>query len=183
MWREIFVTIARLLTASPAEWKELRKAEQDPHSFLSRFLHPIFGIIVIVAYVGGMWIASDGNIENALKKSIIAVVGVYGGYLISSYFLNEMAPRFGVKRDLFLFRKFVGYASIVIYLLIILTSLLPRLFILWVFVFYTIYLVNAGAIYFLNVTKDKQVEFTVVASAAIIFVPFLICVIFSYLIR
>ena len=183
MWRDIFITIAQLIVASPRAWKDIEKEKRTQHDFLSRFLHPIFGIIAIASFVGGLWLVRDGNLENALKGSIISVVGVYGGYFIASYVLNEIAPRFGISKDLPRFQQFTGYASVVIYALFMITPFLSELFILWLLALYTIYLVNVGTFYFIKVPKEKATDFTVVASAVIILSPVLIRTLFSYLMK
>lgn len=183
MWRDIFITIAQLLVASPRAWKDLEKEEQTQHTFLSHFLHPLFGIIAFASFVGGLWFVKGGNVESALKNSIISVVGIYGGYFIASYLLNELAPRFGLSKNPVRFQLFTGYASVVLYALFIITPFLPDLFILWILALYTIYLVNSGTLYFLKVPKVKMIDFTVVASAIIILSPVLIRLLFLYLIK
>lgn len=183
MWRDIFITIAQLIVASPRAWKDVEKEKRTQHEFLYRFLHPIFGIIAFTSFVGGLWFVREGNVENALKGAIISVVGVYGGYFIAAYLLNEIAPRFGLSKDLPRFQQFTGYASVVLYALFIVTPFLSELFILWLLVLYTIYVVNVGSIYFMKVPKAKVTDFTAVASAIIILSPVLICTLFSYLIK
>lgn len=183
MWRDIFITIAQLIVASPGAWKDIEKEKRIQHEFLYRFLHPIFGIIAFTSFVGGLWFLHDGNVENALKSSIISVVGVYGGYFIASYMLNEVAPRFKMSKDLPRFQQFTGYASVVLYVLFIITPFLSGLFIVWLLALYTIYVVNSGALYFMKVPKSKVADFTAVASAIIILSPILVHALFSYLIK
>jgi hypothetical protein len=140
-------------------WKDVEKEKRTQHEFLYRFLHPIFGIIAFTSFVGGLWFVREGNVENALKGTIISVVGVYGGYFIAAYLLNEIAPRFGLSKDLSRFQQFTGYASVVLYALFIVTPFLSELFILWLLVLYTIYVVNVGSIYFMKVPKAKVTDF------------------------
>jgi hypothetical protein len=183
MWRDIFITIAQLIVASPGAWKDLGKEKRTQHEFLYRFLHPIFGIIAFTSFVGGLWFVRGGSVENALKSSIISVVGVYGGYFIASYLLNEISPRFGLNKDLGRFQQFTGYASVVLYVLFMVTPFLSGLFIFWLLVLYTIYIVNVGAHYFMKVPRAKATDFTAVASVIIILSPVLIRALFSYLIK
>lgn len=183
MWRDIFVTIVQLVVASPKAWKDIEKEEGSQHDFLYRFLHPIFGIMAITSFVGGLWFQPDGDVENALKSAIINIVGVYGGYFIASYVLNEMSLRFGITKHLSKFQQFTGYASVVVYALFIIMPFLSELFILWLLVLYTIYIVNCGALFFMKVPKDKVTDFTVIASSVIILLPVLIRTLFFYLIK
>lgn len=117
MWRDIFVTIAQLIVSPARGWREVDAEGQNENDFLNRFLHPVFGIIAVASFVGGLWFSQNGNVEIALKNTIISLVGIYGGYFIASYFLNELAPRFGMAKDIFRYRQFVAYSSVMLYVL------------------------------------------------------------------
>jgi hypothetical protein len=169
MWREILVIITQLIVASPKAWKDINREKRTYNEFLNRFLHPLFGIIALTSFIGGLWISQDGNMESALKNSIISIVAVYGGYFIASYAINDLAPRFGLEKNLSMYQKFVGFASAVIYLLYIVIPFFPGFIILWVCALYTIHLVYTGAQSFILIKEDRLTNFTLIASALIIF--------------
>ena len=181
MWRDIFVVMAQLLVAPHVAWRELKREQKTSHEFLSRYLHPLFGVIALASFLGGLWFARDGSLESALKGAIVNVVSVYGGYFIASYVLAETANRFGIEKSTSRLRQFVGYASVVLYLLYIVTPFLPGFFILWVLVLYTVHVVNTGALFFLQVPEEKRVNFSLLASALIVLVPVSIHLLFSTL--
>lgn len=180
MWRVLFVTVAQLIVASPVAWKDLEKEKRDPSGFLNRFLYPLFGMIALTAFIGGLWFTRNGDLENALKNSIISVVAVFGAYYIVSYLLNEIADRFDLDQGLFRFQQFTGYASVVMYLLYCLIPFMSEFFIIWLLALYTIQLVHAGAIHFLMVPAHKRGAFIVTASALVILIPVIIHALFSF---
>lgn len=181
MWRDIFVVMVQLLAAPHTAWRELKSEQKSPQEFLSKYLHPIFGIIALASFIGGLWFVRDGNLQSALKDAIVSVVAVYGGYFIASYVLNDIAPRFGVEKDIARLRQFVGYASVVMYLLYVVTAFMSGFFILWLLAIYTIHIVNTGAVFFLHVPEDKRINFSLAASALIVLTPIAIQVLFSTL--
>lgn len=183
MWRDIFKVVSDLIFASPKAWKEIDKKNYTQNLFLNRFLHPIFGVIALASFVGGVWFTKGGNVESALKQTIVSVVAVYGGYFIATYALNELAPRFELKKSIFRFQKFVGYSSIVLYLLYIVIPLLSDFIILWLIALYTIHVVYNGAMYFVKVNEGKLVNFTLIAAALIILSPAAIHFLFSITIK
>jgi hypothetical protein len=183
MWRDLFVTVAQLIVASPRAWKELKKEEKTESDFLSHFLHPLFGIIALATFIGGLWFARDGDLESALKSTIITVVAVYGGYFIASYVMNEMAPRFGVEKNLPRFQQLIGYASVVLYAIYVIIPFLSDFFILWILALYTFHLVFVGAKCFINVPEKVRLNFTLLASALVLFMPMLIKAVFSLIIK
>ncbi|HOO94620.1 MAG TPA: YIP1 family protein [Proteiniphilum sp.] len=183
MWRELFATVAQLLVASPMAWKDLERENRNRTDYLNRFLYPLFGLIALAAFVGGLWFTRDGDLENALKKSIISMVAVFGAYVIISYILNEIAERFALKQNLFLFQQFTGYASVVMYLLYCLIPFMSDFFILWLLALYSIHQVHMGAIYFFKVPAHKRGAFIITASALVILVPAFIHALFSFFIQ
>ncbi|MDD4728316.1 MAG: hypothetical protein PHN55_06155, partial [Dysgonamonadaceae bacterium] len=118
MIKEIVLLIIRIITTPEVSWREL-SAEKNHDTFLNRFLYPIFGVIALTSFIGGLWILPDGNLQSALKNSIINIVTVYGGYYIGSYIINETLPRLGIDKNEVLIQQFVGYASSLIYALFI----------------------------------------------------------------
>ncbi|MBK5194676.1 MAG: DUF1282 family protein [Proteiniphilum sp.] len=183
MWRDIFVTIAQLIVASPRAWKEIRKEERAQSDFLSHFLYPIFGIIALATFIGGLWFTRNGDVESALKNTIIAIVAVYGGYYIASYVMNETAHRFGLEKNLPRFQQFAGYSSVVLYALYVIIPFLSDFFILWILALYTIHLVHTGAEFFKRVPQKLRMNFTILATALVVLSPALIQALFSFLIK
>ncbi|MDD4246128.1 MAG: hypothetical protein PHO84_03125, partial [Dysgonamonadaceae bacterium] len=182
MFKEIVFIIVRTITAPEISWRKLFE-EKNHESFLNRYLYPIFGVIALTSFIGGLWFVPDGNLQIALKNSIINIVTVYGGYYIASYILNETLPRFGITKDESHVQQFVGYASALIYTLFIILPFLSDFFILWLFSFYTAYIVYMGYGVYISGYKDSQMSFTGVATALILITPALIKGILTFLIK
>ena len=183
MWREIVGIITQLLVATPKAWKDIYREKRSLGEFLNRYLHPMFGLIAFTSFVGGLIFSSNGNIESALKQAIIGVVAVYGGYFIASYILNETAEKFSLKKNLPMFKKYVGFSSVVIYLLYLIIPFFPDFIILWLLALYTVHLLYIGAQFYLKVDKDNHLNFTLLSSAVILFTPAAINMLFSFIIK
>ena len=143
----------------------------------------MFGLIAFTSFVGGLIFSSNGNIESALKQAIIGVVAVYGGYFIASYILNETAEKFSLKKNMPMFKKYVGFSSVVIYLLYLIIPFFPDFIILWLLALYTVHLLYTGAQYYLKVDKDNHLNFTLLSSAVILFTPAAVNMLFSFIIK
>ena len=182
MIKEIVLIIIRMITAPEISWRNL-SVDKNHESFLNRYLHPIFGIIAFTSFVGGLFFVPDGNLEVALKSTIINLVTVYGGYYIGSYILNEFSPRFGVSKKESEVQQFVGYASSLIYALFIILPFLSDFFVMWVFSFYTAYIVYSGYGLYIIGKEEARMSFTGIATALILLTPALIKAILSFLIN
>lgn len=183
MFKDIILTIVHLIISPNIAWKDVSAEAEDQTEFLNRFLHPVFGIIALTSFIGGLWFTRDGNLQSALKEAIVSVVSVYGGYYIASYAINEIAPRFDLEKHLFSFQRFVGYSSVLLYVLYMILPFLSDFYILWFAALYTAYIVYAGAAIFFGISETKRMSFTVAATSLMLLVPGLITGILSFLIK
>ena len=182
MFKEIVLLIIRMVTAPEVSWRKLLE-ESDHESFLNRYLYPLFGVITLTSFIGGLWFVPDGNVQIALKKSIANLVTVYGGYYIGSYFLNESLPRFGINKNQSLVQQFVGYASALIYSLFIVLPFLSDFFVLWFFALYTAYIIYVGYGIFIIGKEESRMNFTWIATILTLLTPAIIKVILSFIIK
>ena len=180
MLKQIILKIVHMITTPEDTWRKL-SVDEDHETFLNRYLYPIFGVVALTSFVGGL--IPDGNVQEALKTTIISLVTVYGGYFIGSYILNEFLPRFGISKDEPKVQQFVGYASSLIYALFIILPFLSDFFILWIFALYTAYIVYTGYGVYITGKEEARMSFTGVASGLIILTPAVINLILSFLIN
>ena len=182
MFKKIVSLILSLITTPELTWRKL-SAKEDHESFLNHYLYPIFGVIALTSFIGGLWFVTGGNLEIALKNTIINLVTIYGGYYIGSFILNEALPRFSIPKNELQVQQFVGYASALIYALFIVLPFLSDFFILWIFALYTAYIVYIGYGIYIKGREDNRMYFTGVATAAILLSPAIIKTILSFLIK
>lgn len=182
MLKEIFFFVVNMVTTPENSWRKL-SIKKNHELFLNRYLYPIFGIIALTSFIGGLWLLQEGDLQLALKNSIINIVTVYGGYYIGAYILNETLPSFGATKNETLTQQFVGYSSALMYALFIILPFFSDFFILWVFAIYTAYIVYTGFGVYVKGNEESRVRFTGVATASILITPFIIKSILSFLIR
>lgn len=169
MFKEIVLKIVSMITAPEESWRKLM-ANEDHEAFLNRYLYPLFGIIALTSFIGGLMV-SDGDVQTALKSTIISLVTVYGGYYIGAYILNEYLPRLGISKDEPKVQQFVGYASALIYALFIILPFFSDFFILWIFALYTAYIVYSGYGLYIIGKEETRMSFTGIATALILLTP------------
>lgn len=182
MLKEITLKIIQLIIAPEKAWRKL-SAHQNHEAFINRYLHPIFGVISLTSFIGGLWIVEGGNIEIALKESIRSLVTAYGGYYIASYILNEYLPRFGIPKNQLKTQQFVGYSSGLLYALYIITPFIPYLIILQLFTLYTVYIVYTGYGVYITGKEEHRMHFTGIATTFVLLTPAIIKGILSILIK
>ncbi len=183
MYKTIIRTVFRLIVSPKAAWQSIAGREENHQEFLNGFLYPVFGVVALASFVGGLWFVPDGSLQSALKQTIVNTVTVFGGFYLSAYVLNELAPRLNLVKSLLDWQRFAGYASIVVYLLFVILAFAPEFVIARLLVFYTVYIVFAGADAFWDIPDGSTMNFTVTASSLLILAPLSIYGILGLLIR
>lgn len=179
----IVQTIFYLIFSPQKGWKRIIDKKMEHQKFIGDFLFPIFGFIAITTFIGGMWLTENGGIHWALKQSIAVVTALFGGFYLVSYLLNEISPKFGLDKNMDAAQQFVGYSSVVLYVVFLILPLLSGLKLLWLLAIYTLYPVYVGAGEFLRVAENKRLTFTVIASLLIVLVPLIIKALLELLIN
>ena len=176
MFKKLFsITISLIFKPSEA-WDELSKQQTDSHdSFLSGFVYPFLGLIVLCTFGSFLLTGKEINLQIALKETIVVMLSVFVGFFLASYLVNIVWHRIlHREQNMKLCQRFVGYSSSLLYSVYILSSLLPNFFFLWFFLLYTIYMVWEGAIPYMKVNESEQLKFVSLTTAIIIATPFTI---------
>jgi hypothetical protein len=184
----MFKGAIRLLLAiifSPKEtWKELSEGKGNDQFFERNYLYPVMLLVVFSSFVGALFSSDEHVFQAAVKEMIITLIVVVGGYFISSYILNEyLSSAAPEQKNLSLTRQFIGYSSSLNYALHILVALLNDLFFLWIFSFYTVYLVYLGSYEFIKIEESRRGQYVVVASSLVLLVPYFIRLVMGQMIN
>jgi hypothetical protein len=185
MYRELFRQVIFLFSQPGKAWKELVEREDSGDEFLTKFVYPLMGLGAASVFVGALFTRESINVGLAVKSSVNAVFSLFGGFFMSSWLLNKIWTNYlGREDDLRLWRQFVGYSSVamfVVYIVFPLIPLLPlfeytfpRVMILSVA---TMYVVWEGVSPFMKIGEKIRLRFTLLVSAVIVLLPELIRVI------
>ena len=181
MYKDIFKWTAAVVTQPAKAWKMMVSKEaseakaqgegnkDDP--FLTEYLYPFIGILTVAAFLS-IFTHKEFVLEQALKSAIITCVSSFGGYYVAAYVLNELGKSFwGFEKNMKRWQHFVGYSSALMFVLDMVWMLLPDVFFLYIFVFYTFYIVWEGAEVYLSVGEKFRMKFTIATTVLIILTP------------
>lgn len=159
---------------SPAEaWTVVncRKNDRIPTSFL----FPLWIVIILFALIGSWFLLPNGSFELGLKNALTQTISLFGAYYISSFILNEyIAATVPQKKNLRKAQNFIAYASALMYLINIVVAMFKDFFFLWIFSFYTFYIVSVGAEIFYRFNAQRRTQFSALATLLIIVMPLII---------
>lgn len=176
MYKDIFKWVILIISQPRKAWDELtRKNEDDNETFLSHFVYPLIGLVTIAAFLGILFTRKEFDVELALKSSIRSLLSAFGGFFLTATLLNELWKGFFKREnDLKLCQRFVGYSSVLMWVLSIILMLLPEFFFLRIFVLYTFYIVWEGAEPYMRVRENDKLKFVAITTTLLLIIPALI---------
>lgn len=183
---KFLIHIVMLLISSPARaWEEIR-LRTDIRAVSFEYVYPMIGFAGLSVFIGSIWERGWSSAEDyqyAMMQCAGVVVSLFGAYFLSAFLINRVGVKMiGQRDDMLLSQQFAGYGMTVIFLLQILTGLLPDLGIISMMLqFYTVYLVWEGTDKLLDVAVDKRATLTVIASAILLICPSLLHFVFEKL--
>lgn len=175
MYKEIFKCVILLISQPGKAWESLSKKEEDNEDFLSRFLYPLVGLLIVAAFLGILLTRKDFDVELALKASIRTLIIAFGGFFLSVYILNELWEGvFKREKDFKLWQRFVGYSSSLMFTLNAVLMLIPEFFFLQIFILYTFYIIWEGAPSYMMIEDGERLRFVSITTAVVLVVPYII---------
>ena len=183
MLKRAFLLISRLIMEPNKIWIELSEnQEKDNKDFYKGYLYPIFGVIALFSFVGVFLGDGKPDLLQTAIKTVIKQMSVYlGGFYLASYLLSDYVyPKFKQEKNKLLCESFVGYSSALVYTVAMISSLFPSLFFLQLLVFYSIYMIWNGSVYYLKIEEDNRTKITIYTSTIILFSPMLIALLIKF---
>lgn len=175
---------ALLLISSPAKaWKEIG-AEHDRKKVMGDFVYPMIGLCGLSVFIGTFIgnTAGASAFHVAMTRCCATFVSLFGGFFLASWLVNFLGKKLlGRVDELDLNQQFVGYAMVVTFVLGIVSGLFSISLLLWIFQFYTIFVVYEGARTLMEVDERNLTRYSLLASVIIILCPKVIETVFDKL--
>ena len=184
-YKELLHITLKLLSSPAKAWEEIA-LQTDKRSVYMGFVYPMIGLCAFAVFIGVLFTQGwEGpqSFQIAMRQCCIVVVALFGGYFLAAYTINEMGIRmFGLPSDLLQVHQFTGYSLVVLFLLQMITGILPDFQIIaWVLQFYTFYVVWEGIPFMTKVEESQRVRYTIGCGILLILCPTIIQMVFSKL--
>lgn len=183
-YKELFTRLYTLLTSPKRAWTEIT-VESPRRDVMATFVYPLIaleGLVVLLSAFIHEGLKRDVY-QPALMEMLSCCIALFGGFFLASYLLDMLSQKYlGRSADMPLAQLFVGYAMGAVFVADVLVVLFPQFFIFkWVLLFYVCYIVWEGSEVIWGVDEDKRLVFMAIASAAIVFSPVIIRMVFNTL--
>jgi len=183
-FKRLFLRLWGLIVNPRQAWSDI--LEEEPRQDVAMtFVFPLTcccGLAILIGRLVRDGFA-DGAFLNAFADSVIACLGLIAAFYLASAVADWFCGRYlqleNGKRNASLL---VGYSFSVLFALTIVVGLFPEWVLFkWVLQFYVVYVVWVGADVLMHIDEDRRMTFSLITSAAILLIPFLIQLVFNKL--
>lgn len=156
----------QILKNPRATWQTIVETEKNSDKVMNEFVLPLSGLCALTAFLGILF--QGLGLEKALLGAIISIVKSLGGVYLSFFIIQETARFVNLERDKTHYMQLVGYSYAIIFILDIITNLIPDLFFMSFFKLYIIYMVWEAVEFCTKITDNKRVGYTIGIAALLL---------------
>ncbi len=163
-----------LMMSTSQTWEGI-KAEKNSNSAFKSFYVPFVLICVSVVLVFKMLYADSNRIEAGIIFAVISLLAYMGSFYLTRYFTTRfIRSNHPDKNDASIIEKIVAYSYAVVFVLKIVTTIIPSLFFLQILNIYTVYIVWEGCRIMFDLDEDERGKIMLIVGLSAMFVPALV---------
>jgi len=178
-YKSIFIRSRNLIISPKKEWSKIFKENDDFNKIISEFTLPYLAIITVISFISSLTNIQEPDFQSALKKGLSEFASLFFGLLLIYYIVVNIIPKFYKNTKSTNYKqlaiKITAYSYVALYILQILSLLIPQVIFLQILSVYAAYLIWIATKEIGDFeSKDLRVVFTIIVSLLLLFVPFFI---------
>lgn len=182
MYRNLGDRLKGLVVSPVGEWQKIHRESTTFNDILGTFALPLIGLIAAGTFLSHLINQQAFIFEFALKKAIVIFSALFGGAFLSWFLVFRMMRVFRLVPSRELSAKLTIYSSAPLYLVSLVSVLIPEFFFIHIFVLYSLYLCWIGVRGLAGPPQDKQFVFALFIFLALVVIPYLLRIVLFYLI-
>jgi len=147
------------------EWDLIIADNSDKNTIIKEYALPLIILISISTLIGSFGSPKflAPSISYSVISAFVTMIVSIGSIYLSAYIINEIAPNFGISKNIENSFKLVIYSSTPAYIASIVANLHWTLSFLNIFGIYSVYLFWLGASQVLKISEDKKIGFVILS--------------------
>jgi hypothetical protein len=169
---KIFARSWGLMMSTASTWEEIADEQTKLNDSFKLFVIPWVVLCTILSFVFGMLFADNKVFATGFVNAATVSFSLLTGYFLTrnitlSYITTNISAEFS-KINI---EKLVAYSFTVLYVMKMVTEIIPSLFFLKILNIYTAYIVWDGCATLLGLDEDYRGKVMLLVSVCIIFIP------------
>lgn len=164
-----------LMMSTTPTWVGISNKNNKENESFTKFVVPWVVLCTLIVFVFETIYAESKHVETGFIYAFVNLLSLFGAYfftktITNSYFKKNLPELFS-KINI---EKIVAYSFAVVFVIKIITTIIPSLFFLQILNIYTIYIVWDGCRVIFNINEDERGKIMLLISLSIIFTPAII---------
>ena len=170
--KNIFIRSWGLMMSTSPTWEGIAEEQLKENDSLKQFFFPWTIFCTFIVFVFEALYANNKNFEIGFIYAIINVMSLLGSF----YFTKSIANSYLKKNHEAIYsklniEKIVAYSFTVVFVIKLVTTIIPSLFFLQILNIYTAYIVWEGCRVIFDINEDQRGKMMLLISLSIIFTP------------
>jgi|YelNatPaOPRAMG01_1025707.scaffolds.fasta_scaffold01090_21 hypothetical protein len=181
MLKVIYDKLILLFTKPEIAWVQFQSEKNSMSIVMNKFSYPLMIAGAVLLMIADVLFRHD-SFHVAIIHGLIDFITLFSSFFIVRFFLSMLLEKkYTLKVGKELLSLVTGYSFSIVYLLYIFTALSPSFFFLWIFFFYTPYLIWIAADVIFHMESEARGTFVLGLTGLIAGVPWIISFIFNNL--
>ena len=176
----MFSRVKDLLIKPAKAWKIILAEKNTVNNILIQFSLPLIGAYSLAVFLGYLFEHQELDFASALKFAVFVFSACFFGLYLGYFLLVKLIPLDGMKEDKELAFKIMAYPSMPIYLMGIITALIPQTLFFFFLVVYSAFIIWEG-LKVLKIAQEKRGWQTIYVSLMVLLLPYVLHKLLIYL--
>nr|WP_319399711.1 Yip1 family protein [uncultured Carboxylicivirga sp.] len=171
MYRHLFNRIKDLLFKPAKEWEVIVAEQTTVNDMLMSFSLPLIGAYSLAVFLGYLFGHQELDFTIAVKFAAFTFSACFFALYLGYFILIKLIPVDRFKEEKELAFKLVAYSSLPVYLLGVITALIPQTFFFYFLAVYAAYIIWEG-LKVLNFSSEKRSMYTMALTLIVLLLPY-----------
>jgi len=179
--KNIYSRCIGIIASPKEEWIKIKSEDASFFQLITNFLLPLLILTAGASVIGSYFqmVGSGFAFDILVIAGLLSFFSILISVLLSILAVNSMIRTFGGTPNLMQASKLVVYSFVPGILVVIISVLIPWLYILGLFFLYSFVIFFQGTPVLLNISRQRQSNFSILSSAMILIIYLVISFILS----
>ena len=161
-----------LMMSTTPTWEVIADEQVSENSSFKQFVFPWVLFCTIIVFVFGALYADEKSFETGFIYALINIISLISAFFVTKSITNSYFKKnHGISYSKINIEKIIAYSFTVVYVIKLVTSIIPSLFFLQILNIYTAYIVWEGCRVIFDLNEDQRGKLMLLISISIIFTP------------
>ncbi len=182
MYRNLGERLKGLFFTPAEEWRKIHREHISFNDIAGQFALPLIGMVSLATFLSHLINQQAFIFELALKKALLIFVALFGGLFLAWVLVFRTMKIFRMLSSRELAAKLTIYSSAPLYVVTLISVLIPEFFFVHILVVYSLYICWIGVRSLPASSSEKRLVFALFVFLSLVAIPYIIRIVLFHFI-